>query len=32
VLDGDVVRESRDLFEAAAARHGGTYDGWEASL
>jgi hypothetical protein len=29
-LDGAFVRESRDLFEAMAARHGGTYDGWEA--
>lgn len=31
VLDPALVRGSRALFESVAARHGGTYDGWEAS-
>jgi hypothetical protein len=31
VLHPDFVRESTDLLEAVAGRHGGTYDGWEAS-
>lgn len=32
VLDPAFVRHSTDLFEAVAARHGGEYDGWEASV
>ncbi len=32
VLSPTVVRDSTDLFEAVAARNGGEYDGWEASV
>lgn len=32
VLNPIVVRDSSDLFEAVAARHGGEYDGWEAAV
>ena len=32
VLDLDTVRMNTDEFEELAARHGGDYDGWEASL
>lgn len=32
VLDLDAVRDNTDLFEDIAARHGGDYDGWEASV
>ena len=32
VLTLDAVRDNTDLFEAIAARHGGDYDGWEASV
>ena len=31
-LDLDLVRLNTDAFEALAARHGGDYDGWEASV
>lgn len=32
VLTIDAVRDNTDMFEAIAARHGGDYDGWEASV
>ena len=32
VLSAEVVRDSTDVFEEIAARHGGDYDGWEASV
>lgn len=32
VLDLEIVRGNTDLFEGLAARHGGDYDGWEASV
>ena len=32
VLDLDKVRINSDVFEELAARHGGDYDGWEASV
>lgn len=32
VLDLEAVRVNTDTFEAVAARHGGDYDGWEASV
>jgi hypothetical protein len=32
VLDAARVRESGNFFDALAARHGGEYDGWEASV
>ncbi len=32
VLDLDTVRENTDWFAELAARHGGDYDGWEASV
>lgn len=32
VLDLDTVRENTDWFAELAARHGGDYDGWEASI
>ncbi len=32
VLDLDTVRDNTDAFEELAARHGGDYDGWEASV
>ena len=31
-LDVATVRGNDDFFEALAARHGGEYDGWEASV
>jgi hypothetical protein len=32
VLLPDFIRESTNLFGAVAAQHGGSYDGWEASV
>jgi len=32
VLDPAFVRDSTDYFEALCQRHGGEYDGWEASI
>ena len=32
VLDPDTVRGNGDFFDALVARHGGDYDGWEASV
>jgi hypothetical protein len=32
VVDPTTVRDHDDLFEALAQRHGGDYDGWEASV
>jgi regulator of RNase E activity RraB len=32
VLDLETVRVNTDAFEELAARHGGDYDGWEASV
>lgn len=32
VLDLETVRVNTDTFEELAARHGGDYDGWEASV
>jgi hypothetical protein len=32
VLHPEVIRQSTDLFESVAARHGGEHDGWEASV
>jgi hypothetical protein len=32
VLSADFVRESTDLFESVALRHGGEHDGWEAAV
>ena len=32
VLEPGFVRETTDLFEAVAARHGGEHDGWEAAV
>jgi len=32
ILTPEAVRDARQAFEAAAARFGGVYDGWEASI
>ncbi len=32
VLDLDIVRDNTDWFAELAERHGGDYDGWEASV
>jgi hypothetical protein len=32
VVAPDTVRDHGDLFDALAVRHGGEYDGWEASV
>jgi hypothetical protein len=32
VLEPAFVRESTDLFESVAAKHGGEHDGWEAAV
>jgi hypothetical protein len=32
VVDPPTVRDHGDLFDALAERHGGEYDGWEASV
>jgi hypothetical protein len=32
VTSPEFVRESDDFFQALADRHGGDYDGWEASV
>lgn len=32
VLTPDFVRESADLMDAVAGRHGGRHDGWEAGV
>jgi hypothetical protein len=32
VLDSDTIRDNGDYFERLAAKFGGEYDGWEASV
>ena len=32
VLDTDMIRTNGDFFDSLAARFGGEYDGWEASV